>query len=393
MKPRERCLLTFVSAVLLFTSGAAAQEGAPARDTAEAHAPPPHVDGAAPADPPRLTAEDPAPLGRAAPPTEAGSRAVGPLKAGLEVFAQYMYRSVAGGSWFHVFDVPRVHGAVEGEYEHARGRVVVEAVRSAAEGALVGVAGDSLVLRVREAWASYRPVVPLEVSAGVIPTLTVPDLDGTWMMRVVAPSGLESSALMTPADLGAKARVELPAGYGWVATAFTNGDGYTSRELNRGKTTEVAAEGHPLANVRALRPLAFLASYVGGSTGTSLARANRVTGGALWQGERIRAGVYATHAWGVAQLGTQRAILASAFVRLEPIPRLLLAARADHWIRNTGAEQADRITTLWLAAGYRVALPIEVFLAADRALPTARAASEVPGSDAWQLRVIGRVVF
>jgi len=359
-----------VLALLLVTTRAAAQE-----------------------PPPERSADDGAPVGQAAPPTEAATRGDGRVRAGLEIFAQYSYRNVTGGSWFHAFDVPRVHGAVEGEYEHARGRVVVEAVRSAAEGALVGVAGDSLVLRVREAWAAYRAVAPLEISAGVIPTMTVPDLDGTWMMRAVAPSGLENGGLMTPADLGAKARADIPAGYGWVGTAFYNGDGYASRELNRGKTFEGATEIHPLAAMPLLKPLALLASYVGGSTGTSLARANRVTGGVLWQGERIRGGVYATHAWGVAQLGTQNAILASAFVRVEPIPRLLFGARLDHQIRNTDAKPQDRITTFWLVAGYRIALPIETFLAVDRAIPTARAASEVPGSDAWQLRVIGRVVF
>ena len=92
-------------------------------------------------------------------------------------------------------------------------------------------------------------------------------------------------------------------------------------------------------------------------------------------------------------LGALLLIVASAFVRVEPIPRLLFGARLDHQIRNTDAKPQDRITTFWLVAGYRIALPIETFLAVDRAIPTARAASEVPGSDAWQLRVIGRVVF
>lgn len=344
--------------------------------------------------PPERTADDPAPLGRAAPPTEAGTHGDGRVRAGLEVFASYTYRN-DGDSWFHQFDVPRVHGAVEGEYEHVRGRVVVEAVRSASEGALVGVAGDSLVVRVREGYAAYRPVTPLELSAGVVPTMTVPDLDGTWMMRAIAPSGLESAGLMPAADLGAKARVDLPAGYGWLGSALYNGDGYTSRELNRGKSFEGAAEIHPLPSIagQALKPLGVLGSYVSGSTGTSLARANRLTGGLVWQGERVRGGAYATYAWGIGQLGTQNGFLVSGFLRVEPIPRLLFGARVDHQNRNVDAATADRITSLWLAAGYRVALPLETFLAFDRTMPTTRAAAEVPGSDAWQLRAIGRVVF
>jgi hypothetical protein len=348
------------------------------------------------AGPAKPTADDGAPVGRAAPPTEAATRGTGPVRAGLEVFAQYSYRNFVGPgnnqTWFHAFDVPRVHAALEGELEKARGRVVLEATRSAAEGALVGVSGDGLVLRIREAYGAYRIVAPLEISAGVVPTLTVPNLDGTWMLRPVAPSGLESNGLMSPADLGVKARVDLPRNYGWVAAAAYNGEGYTSRELNRGKTFEGAAEIHPLPG-GALRPLGMFGSYIAGSTGTSLARADRVTGGLVWQGERVRVGAVLTHAWGVAQLGTQRAMLASLFVRVEPIPRLLFGARLDHAIRDVEVEPNDFLTTLWGSAGYRIALPVEAFLALTRSIPTTRAQSELPGSNAWELRAIVRVVF
>ena len=69
----------------------------------------------------------------------------------------------SSSTWFHAFDVPRVHAAVEGAYDDTlRGRVVMEAVRSASEGALIGVSGDSLVIRVREAYGAYRPVEALE---------------------------------------------------------------------------------------------------------------------------------------------------------------------------------------------------------------------------------------
>jgi hypothetical protein len=342
------------------------------------------------------TADDGAPVGHAAPPTEAATRASGAVRAGMEVFAQYNYRNFYGPNnnqtWFHAFDVPRVHGALEGSWEQARGRVVLEAVRSASEGSLVGVAGDSLVLRVREAYGAYRPIESLELSAGVVPTLTVPEVDGTWMLRAVAPSGLEQNGLLSPADLGFKARFDEPHGYGFIATAAYNGDGYNNRELNRGKSVEIAGELHPLPDGPA-RPFGIFASYVNGSTGTASARANRLTAGLVWQDERVRAGVFGTYGWGLAQLGTQRVMLGSAFVRVEPIPRLLFGARFDHFIRDVGADPGDTLTTLWGTAGYRVALPIEAFLALSRSIPTTRAQAELPGTDAWELRAIVRVVF
>ncbi len=349
-----------------------------------------------PPDPPPPEPDEGAPIGHAAPPTEAATRSTGPVRAGLEIFAQYSYRSFFAPSqtteWFHAFDVPRVHGAVEGEWDKARGRIVLEATRSASEGSLVGVSGDSLVLRVREAYGAYRIVDGLEMTAGVVPTLTVPSLDGTWMLRAIAPSGLESNGLLSPADLGAKIRFDAPRGYGWIATAAYNGEGYTNRELNRGKTVESALEVHPLP-AGALRPLGVFVSYVNGSTGTSFARANRLTGGLVWQGARVRAGAFVTYSIGFAQLGTQRGLLASGFVRIEPVPKLLFGARIDHVVRDVGGEPTDTITTAWGAAGYRIALPIEAFVAVSRSIPTARAQSEMPGSDAWELRTVGRVVF
>jgi hypothetical protein len=341
-----------------------------------------------------------APVGRAAPPTEAARAenwaADAKVRAGLEVFAQYSYRDTAGPgenrTWFHAFDVPRVHGAVEGQWEAARGRVVLEATRSASEGALIGVAGDSLVLRVREAYGAYRAWDVLEVSAGVVPTLTVPELDGTWMLRPVAPSALEASGLLSPADLGARVRADLPRGYGWVAAAAYNGEGYTSRELNRGKNMEGGAEVHPFPR-GALRPLGVLATYAAGSTGTARARANRLTGGLVWQGARVRAGAYVTHGWGVALFGTQRALVASVFARVEPVERVLVGARLDHVSRDLDGTPASTLTTAWLTGGYRLAHPLETFLALSRSWASARARDEVPGVDAWELRAIGRVVF
>jgi len=336
------------------------------------------------------------PEGQAAPPTEAATRSDAKIRAGLEVFAEYNYRSTSGpgggGNWFHAFDVPRIHGALEGSWESVRGRVVLEAVRSASEGALIGVAGDSLVLRVREAYAAYRAFDRLEVQAGVIPTLTVPELDGTWMLRPVAASGLEANQLATPADLGAKVRLDIQDRYGFVAVAATNGEGYTSRELNRGKNLEAAVEIHPLPR-GPLLPLGVFASYQAGSTGTVSARADRLTSGLVWQGVRVRGGAFFTYAWGVAQVGTQHAALGTAFVRVEPVARLLAGVRMDVAVRDVRTAPADAISTLWLTTGYRLADPLEVFLVGSRSIPTTRAENEVPGSDAWTLRVTGRVIF
>lgn len=340
-----------------------------------------------------------APIGQAAPPTAAGRTEIpgSPIRAGLEAFAQYGYRGTktaeGGTHWTHAFDVPRVHGAVEGRWRRSRGRVVVEATRLADDTSATSSTGDGLVFRVREAWGSFQVAPGLEVSAGVIPTLTIPELDGTWMLRPVAASSLQTQNLLAPADLGAKMRYDLPGGYGWIASAAFNGDGYNSRKLNTGSDVESAIELHPFAKDRTFLPLALFASLNLGTRNVESVRSNRFTTGLLWQGERLRLGAVATWAYGVANVHDQTAILATWFARVEPVPRVLLGARIDHVIRNLEAPTADKLTSFWATAGYRIAVPIETFLALSRALATTRAEREMKESDLWEARVVGRVVF
>jgi hypothetical protein len=316
------------------------------------------------------------------------------LVPALEIFTEYDLRVTRSGTstdWFHNFDVPRAHGSLTGSYGPARARLVIEAVRSASEGALIGVAGDSLVLRLREASAGYRQGEWLAIDAGVVPTLTVPELDRTFNLRAVAATPLESTALAAPADLGATARATFPKGLGFAAIGAYNGEGYTGRELNRGKNLEFAAMIHPLPGSSGA-PLGVFASYVLGSAGTGKARADRLTGAVVWQGVRVRAGAVLTYAWGVGESGEQRSLLFDGFVRAEPIDRLLFGLRAYSWMRDT-AIPGDRIVGVTGAAGYRIADPLEAFLAVTRTLPGAAAEAALPGINRWDLRVIARVAF
>ena len=343
-----------------------------------------------------------APLPEPAPPFVEGSAATATpaglsglkVQPGLEVFVEYnlrLTRASTGNEWFHSFEIPRAHGSLRASYGPAQARLVVEAVRSASEGALLGVAGDSLVLRLRDASAGYRQGEWLSLDAGVIPTLTVPELDGSFNLRAVAPTPLESTGLSSPADLGATARVTFPRRYGFAAVGAYNGEGYTNRELNRGKNLELAAEIHPLPE-GPLAPLGVFASYVIGSEGTAHARADRLTVALLWQGKRLRGGASFTHAWGVGERADQRSILLDAFLRAEPIDRLIFGVRGFSWQRDLEAS-GDRVNELTGAAGYHVVAPLEAFLAVTRTFPEARAAAALPGLDHWTFRVLSRVVF
>lgn len=384
------------SALLVFAPSAVrADDVTPAPVVAPSSAPP------KPAAAPSLPTYD----GVAAPPTAAGASGLPvTVKSGLEIIGQYTYRSTrdqtGASQWFHVFDVPRAHGSLDAAYDGVEARVVMEAVRSASEGALMGVAGDSLVLRVREAWGGARwpktagdTELSVEGKAGVVPTLTIPELEGTWRTRAVSATPLESTGVASPADVGATLSLSLPSRYGRVSVGAYNGEGYTNRELNRGKNFEAAVSVHPLASIESARPLAVFGSFVMGSSGTGLARANRATGALLWQGTKWRAGASYTYFWGVRDDGDQTGSVLDAFVRAEPVERLLFAARVAVWNRDTRATDADTLTTATGSVGFRIAQPLEGFLAIDRSLPSTRTESALPGTDYWTLRVVAHVAF
>jgi hypothetical protein len=336
-------------------------------------------------------ATSPAPL-QAPNATAAGSTGL-TVRPGVEVFAQYALRITntdTGSDTTHDFDVPRTHASLTGSWQNARARVVLEAVRSASEGSLLGVAGDSLILRLREAYGGWNSP-RVDVRAGVVPTLALPEIEATWGLRAVAPTPLETARFVAPADLGVTARVAIPNGLGAVAVGAYNGEGYARREFNRSKSVEAMVILRPFAG-GALEPLTAMASYTLGTSGAGDVRADRFTGALLWRGARVRGGATFTYAWGVDDRGDRAAWLAEGFVAAEPVASLLLGARAVRWQRDTGVD-TDRVTTIVATAGWRVFRPWEVFLAGTRSIAGARTVQAVPGADHWDLRVVSRVVF
>ncbi len=262
---------------------------------------------------------------------------------------------------------------------------------SSSEGALIGVAGDSFVVRIREARVGYRLSDWLAVDAGIVPTFVIPTLDAAFGLRALGAVSVEQQGISSPADLGLTARVVFPKGYGYAGVAAYNGEGYTNRELNRGKNVELAALFHP-APGGSFAPLGLFAAYQNGSSGTGLSRADRVTAALLWEGDRLRGGATFTYAFGVRDEGMREAAIIDVSLRGEPVQRLILAARFSAFLRDVHAAD-DQVLSVTGALGYRLAPPLEVFIALGRSLPGAPALASVPGSDFWEGRTAARFAF
>ncbi|MBK8170052.1 MAG: hypothetical protein IPK60_06875 [Sandaracinaceae bacterium] len=314
----------------------------------------------------------------------------------LEIFARYnlnLTNTDADTAWFHSFDLTRAHVGLRADYSFVHARLLLEGAYSTEQGSLFGVAGDSFVARFREAWVGFDlDSRAFELHAGMVRTLTIPSLESASRLRVIERMALEQAGFASPADLGVTATWQFPYKFGFAAMGMYSGEGYMQRELNRGKNVEAAVEVHPLAFSEALRPLAILASYVHGSTGTASLRANRLTTALLWSGERLRGGAMFTYAWGNGDDGAIEGSTLDLFVRAEPVKNWLVGARFSRTLRNLDVGD-DRLTHVMLTTGLRIAEPLEVFAALSRTIPGAAASLAMPGSDSWDISLIVRTAL
>jgi hypothetical protein len=311
------------------------------------------------------------------------------IELAMQTFAQYEVSFPDGADWFHEIDVPRTWLSTSFRVENAIGRVLLEGTRAGGDGSLIGVGGDSLVVRFREAWLGYRLLDMLEIRAGLIPQLTTPALTSLWGMRAVRAIGLRENELMQPADLGASVRFDFPEQFGFVGIAYLSGEGYRGRELNRGKTLEVTAQIHPLAFLPEARPLTLTLAYQNGSTGTGSARADRYVAGLAWADPRWGLGVEAAYVAGIEDRSDREGLSLDVWGRLEPIEHLLLGARYAHFFRNlSGSTAGDETGFFTGTVGTWIVEAIRVFLAFDARVAGDAARAEIPNFTGYALRLV-----
>jgi hypothetical protein len=184
------------------------------------------------------------------------------------------------------------------------GEVRLETVRSAGPDSLLGVDGDSLVVRVKRAWAGgERRLGPIVVGGrgGAIAEPWVASLERDLDLRALGASLGEAAGWLAPSDLGAAVTAR-----GWddlvaLDVAILNGEGLRLREQNDGKSLSVAARiaAPPLALAGLDHRAALHLGAREGSRGTGSARDHRLAAALTLAGPIGFAGAEVMQARGV----------------------------------------------------------------------------------------------
>jgi hypothetical protein len=254
------------------------------------------------------------------------------LELDLEMFGTGAYVDSTGPA-FCEFRLDRGEaGAVIGLGPYLGTELRLESIRSAENGGELGIAGDSIVVRVKRAqvFGDLDVAIPDSPSSlvvhgalGITPDPWITALETDYPLRPLSATASERVLGWPTSDLAALGRVA----YGpvRVSVSFGNGEGLDYPERNNGKTTTVVAEAVPLDVPVARVRLAGVARD--GSVGPARVRDRRFGGAATLWTPMIGAGVEAVQAYGIADRGDLEALALSGWAELRPIKPLALVGR------------------------------------------------------------------
>jgi hypothetical protein len=233
-----------------------------------------------------------------------------------ELFAGYRLRSLAGRR-FSEFALDRAElGTALWARPHRRldaGVILrLEAIRSAGPQSLIGIDGDSMIVRVAQAYghaAVHLGPITLGVRAGQIAERWIEQLEKGYDTRGVDPLSSDRLVLFDRADLGASLTASGWGGLVELDLALTNGEGRAQEELNRGKNTTALLTVRPWRkqHPKGLIALAVHGLYRDGSYGLGAARAHRGAAALTFASPWAYAGFEFVEALGVREQGDRTA--------------------------------------------------------------------------------------
>ncbi|MCA9563119.1 MAG: hypothetical protein KC561_06500 [Myxococcales bacterium] len=232
-------------------------------------------------------------------PTSAGPVSTTPSSTGFaassQIFADYTHTNPTASDSFDEFSLRRAElGVSYSAGSIFRAVTTLEAIRAAGEGSFFGVDGNSLLVRVKHAFADVDLAVgpiSFEIRAGLIPEIVVEFLESGYGLRGISATAGEHFGFFDTSDLGASLGVGVLDAVFFQAQV-TNGEGRNEVEQNDGKNLTLQLIGQLTAlDVLGDRlRLAAGVSWRDGSLGIGSARNQRVAAGLFALHPRFGAG-------------------------------------------------------------------------------------------------------
>jgi hypothetical protein len=231
--------------------------------------------------------------------------------------------------------------------------VRIEAIRSAVGRSLLGIDGNSLVLRTRRAYGwghGWIGRVHVEGRLGLIPDPWVESIETHYDFRGLSPLLGESGIFFDAADAGVGLVVRGPSD--WLggdavrlSVAMTNGEGRNESERNTGKNLTAVLSFQPIVATIACEALrvGVHGAWREGSTGFGSARSHRTAVGLTAQHPLAELGVEWITAHGYLGDGSIRAQGVGSWLGGQIVRGWLGAVgRADFIDPNTAIDDVDR---------------------------------------------------
>jgi hypothetical protein len=225
-----------------------------------------------------------------------------------EVFAGYRYNTV-GGEGFSEFVLDRGEigtGLTWKPLQRVEGGVVlaVEAVRSAGPQSLIGIQGNSLVVRLLETYgnlAIHASPIDIGLRVGLVPERWIQQVEKGYDTRGLLALGSDDGRFFDRSDLGATLTLSGWKGLVELDLEYFNGEGRAQQELNAGKNTTVMATVSPLRRQTKKGPmtLSLRGGYRDGSLGVASLRNHRGAAAATFASPWAYAGFEYAHALGI----------------------------------------------------------------------------------------------
>lgn len=276
-----------------------------------------------------------------------------PLELGIsgELFASYGYLQSEDAS-FNAFDLGRAESGLElGWGKRWGGELRIEAIRSAGPGTLGGIDGDSLVLRVKRAWAYGgwgNGWMDLQARGGLVPDPWIETIETHYGLRDLSASSGELAGFLDTSDLGAGLVVTALDESLRLSVAVTNGEGRAQSEQNEGKNTTAVLSVRPLRLTIMEAPAAFVLHGLArdGSLGAGSVRATRFGGGITFFSRPLNLGAEYIQARGVGDVSSIRSDAIGVWGTTVFRGRLGLVGRWDRIQQNHDVRDAliTRIT-------------------------------------------------